>query len=73
MNLGDPSVQRQGLNLLKPLFDDNNIAGEDMTVKTLDTEYSKALGQEMIKVVKLTILLLCRIFSLKKFTYICIK
>ena len=43
MNLGDPSVQRQGLNLLKPLFDDNNIAGEDMTVKTLDTEYSKAL------------------------------
>ena len=28
MNLGDPSVQRQGLNLLKPLFDDNNIAGE---------------------------------------------
>lgn len=43
MDLSDPGVQRQGLNIFKPLFDDQNIVGENYVVKNLNKEL--AIGE----------------------------
>lgn len=42
MNLADPSVVRQGMNVFKPLFSDEDIIGEDNVVSSLDKELGNA-------------------------------
>src|SRR5690348_3437979 len=43
MDLSDPSVQRQGIGIYKPLLQDDDIVGEDYVVKNLSKEI--ATGQ----------------------------
>lgn len=40
MNLADPTVQRQGMDIFKPLFRDENIVGEDFVVGQMEKELS---------------------------------
>lgn len=42
MNLADPSVVKQGMNIFKPLFSDEDILGEDNVVSSLDKELGNA-------------------------------
>lgn len=38
MNLADPSVQRQGIDIFKPLYKDQNIVGEDYVIRNGEQE-----------------------------------
>lgn len=44
MDLSDPSVQKQGISLFKPLLNDQNIIGEDYVVRNLNKELSTGLS-----------------------------
>lgn len=44
MDLSDPSIQRQGMNLFKPLLDDTDIIGEDYVVRNLNKELTTGLS-----------------------------
>lgn len=44
MNLADPSVQRQGVNIFAPIMRDQDIVGEDFVVRKSEQELSTAEG-----------------------------
>lgn len=44
MDLSNPSIQREGINIFSPLFKDQDIVGEDFVVRNLNQEISKGLA-----------------------------